>query len=82
MLPFSDFVLDIACLQTISSKIGKFFKVPFNIAPRFASGLHILEYIHLYTEFTGGTNFKFKALKKNCCTVLADDWRNGTMTAD
>lgn len=81
MLPFSDLVLDIACLQTISSKIGTFFKVPFDTAPKFASGLHILEYIHLYTEFTGGTNFNFKALK-NCCMVLGGDWRNGTTTAD
>lgn len=82
MLPFSDFVLDIACLQTISSKIGKFFKVPFNIAPRFAGGLHILEYMCLYMEFTRGTNFKLKALKQNCCTVLAGDWRSGTTPAD
>lgn len=47
LLPFSDFVLNIAYLQMISSKIGMFFKVPFNIAPRFVSGLHILDYIHL-----------------------------------
>lgn len=80
VLPFSDFVLDIACLQTISSEIGMFFKVPFNIAPRFASGLRILERIHLYMELTRGTNFKFKALK-NCCMVLAGDGRNSTATA-
>lgn len=81
MLPFSDFVLDIACLQTISTKIGKFFKVPFNIAPRFASGLHISEYIHLYMEFTRGTNFKFKVLRKSCCVVWSDG-RNGTTAAE
>lgn len=62
--------------------MGKFFKVPFNIAPRFASGLHILEYILLYMEFTRGTNFKLKALKKNCWMVLAGGWSNSSTTAD
>lgn len=71
MLPFSDFVLDIACLQTRSSKIGMFFKVPFDIAPRF--GVRVLEYIHLYTAFTRGTNFQFRALR-SCCVVPAEDW--------